>query len=368
MGVKIDNVTKTFGDVLAVKDVSFEVETEEIVVLLGPSGCGKTTTLRCVAGLEKPDNGRVVISGEDVTEMKPKDRNSAFVFQDIALFPHMSVERNMRFGLDVQGIGSKEERQERVNKIAELLQIDKLLKRNPDQLSGGQKQRVAVGRALVLDPDVFLLDEPFANLDANLKIELRTETKKLQRNLSIPTIFVTHDQEEAMVLADTIALLRSGEIQQIGSPDDLYDDPQNVFTTRFIGSPEVNLFHGEITREGDSFNFSHSDLSLPLELTESGEDLPVGSEVSLAIRPENVSVNVPEEEELLETRFTLIEPLGSRRVIYLETSSGKEIRALLTSDADGFKRGEELNVSFDLQHAWFFDETGERVGMNVKRI
>ncbi|MFC7231638.1 ABC transporter ATP-binding protein [Saliphagus sp. GCM10025308] len=245
--VKIEDVKKTFdgGEVVACENINLDIEQGEFVVLLGPSGCGKTTTLRCVAGLEIPDAGRIVIDGEDVTEKKPKDRDLAFVFQSIALFPHMSVRRNIRFGLDMKTDLPPEEKADRVEEAAEILGISELLDRKPGALSGGQQQRVSLGRAMVIQPEAFLLDEPFSALDANLRDQMRVEVQRLQSKLNIAMIFVTHDQQEAMMLADKLVVMNDGEIAQVGTPDEIYHDPQTQFIAEFIGSPSTNFFDCE---------------------------------------------------------------------------------------------------------------------------
>ncbi|RMF85417.1 MAG: ABC transporter ATP-binding protein, partial [Nitrospinota bacterium] len=244
-GIQVRNLVKTFqrGAVQACKNVNLEVGEGELMVLLGPSGCGKTTTLRCIAGLERPDNDDAIwIKGRNVTRLAPKDRNLAFVFQDTTLFPHLNVRRNISFGLDMRKTHSKPEIARRVQEVAQLLHLEALLDRKPDQLSGGQAQRVALGRAIVMEPDAFLMDEPLANLDAALRVEMRTEIKRIQRKLGTSTIFVTHDQEEALSLGDTIAVMNDGVVQQVGSPYDIYHRPANIFVGTFIGSPPLNLF------------------------------------------------------------------------------------------------------------------------------
>ena len=241
--ITIEDVRKTFdnGNIVACEDINLNISHDDFVVLLGPSGCGKTTTLRCIAGLGQPDSGAIYIGGDDVTKAKPKDRDLAFVFQSIALFPHMSVRENIQFGLNMKGDVSNEEKAKRVKDAAEILGIGDLLDRSPSELSGGQQQRVSLGRAMVMEPAAFLLDEPFSALDANLRDQLQTEVKQLQRQLDTAMIFVTHDQEEAMSLGDYIVVMNNGHIQQVASPHEIYNDPKNRFVASFIGSPSTNM-------------------------------------------------------------------------------------------------------------------------------
>jgi multiple sugar transport system ATP-binding protein len=235
-GVEVRDLCKMFdiGDVQACKYVNLEIDEGEFMVLLGPSGCGKTTTLRCIAGLERPDNEDAIwIKGKNITNLPPKDRNLAFVFQDTMLFPHLTVRRNISFGLDMRKIVAKEKIDRRIREVSEMLHLEPMLDRKPSQLSGGQAQRVALGRAIVMEPDAFLMDEPLANLDAALRVEMRTEIKRVQRKLTTSTIFVTHDQEEALSLGDKIAVMNEGAVQQVGTPHEIYHDPANVFVVRF---------------------------------------------------------------------------------------------------------------------------------------
>lgn len=360
MAIRVENLTKTFGDVVACSDINFEVGDNEIVVLLGPSGCGKTTTLRCVAGLEKHDRGSIFIGNREVTGLLPKDRNIAFVFQNIALFPHMTIRRNISFGLDVDRKIPKEEINRKVKEVAEILRIGELLGRKPAQLSGGQQQRAALGRAMIMEPKAFLLDEPLANLDANLKVEMRTEIHKLQRSLGISMIFVTHDQEEAMVLGDKIILMKDGRIQQIGSPHEIYNDPVNTFVASFIGSPRTNLMVCNFSREGDEVVLDQGNFIISFNSRNLRKDIPDLPQVTLGIRSENILIN-PDTTSICKAKVNLIEPLGSRVVIYLNVD-GFELRALvLPEKAAEIVEGEEVEVSFDLNKAWFFNQEGERV-------
>ena len=354
----LENVRKTFanGSIVAADDINLTIHPDEFVVLLGPSGCGKTTTLRCISGLETPDEGTIRIGTREVTDAKPKDRDLAFVFQSIALFPHMSVRENMRFGLDMKTDMNNKEKNERVDKAAETLGIAEMLDRKPSALSGGQQQRVSIGRAMVMDPAAFLLDEPFSALDANLRDQMQTEVKKLHRTLRSPMIFVTHDQEEAMTLGDKIVVLDDGHIQQVGSPHEIYNDPQSEFVAGFIGSPSTNMFECSVV-ERDSTVLLECGLFTVEAADTVTDELRnyVGGQVTLGIRPEHLTLN---EGRLFDAKITVIEPQGSRDVVHLDAGD----RTITTTVTQG-KVGDEqtVNVSFDLSDAWFFDEDGERI-------
>jgi len=356
--VEIHNMTKTFndGEVIAAQDINLTIEPDEFVVFLGPSGCGKTTTMRCISGLEIPDAGEIRIDGENVTDAKPKDRDLAFVFQSIALFPHMSVRDNMKFGLDMKTDFSEDVKEERIREAAEVLGIPDLLDRKPSALSGGQQQRVALGRAMVMEPVAFLLDEPFSALDAKLRDQMQTEIKQLQRELQRPMVFVTHDQEEAMSLGDKIVVMDNGEIQQVGSPYDIYNDPVNQFVGQFIGSPSINMLEccveerdGDVVLANDSFSIEVTpDQAADLESV-------VGDLVQVGIRPENLVLG---EDEMFTVRVTLIEPQGSRDVVYLENGD-VELRA--TTGQGEVDPGGEKSVSFAAEDIFVFDQSGGRV-------
>ena len=357
--IRLENLTKTFnnGQVVAAEDIDLEVRSDEFAVLLGPSGCGKTTTLRCISGLDIPDGGRILIGDETVTEAKPKDRNLAFVFQRISLYPHMSVRENMRFGLDMKTDLTKDEKNTRVEESAEMLGISELLNRKPADLSGGQQQRVSIGRAMVMEPAAFLLDEPFSALDANLRDQMQTEIKRLHRNLETAMVFVTHDQEEAMSLGDKIVIMNDGRIQQVGSPYEIYDEPTNRFVAEFIGSPSTNMIDcvverqdGEVTLSNETFS-----LSLPEEMADD-RDSNDSETVTLGVRPENIN---PVPDGLFEAEITLIEPQGSLDTVFL-TSDDLDIRALLEK---GLVESENTTtgVDFSPEDAWLFGRDGERL-------
>ena len=263
--VEVKKLSFNYGKVGILKNLDLDIKDGEFMVLLGPSGCGKTTLLNCIAGLLDLDDGQIIIEGDNVTWKEPKDRNIGMVFQSYALYPSMSVEKNLSFGLRMSNT-PKSTITEKINKASELLQIKELLHRKPSQLSGGQRQRVAIGRALVRDAKVFLFDEPLSNLDAKLRAELRYEIKKLHRDLGNTMIYVTHDQIEAMTLADRIAVMKNGVIQQLDSPKQIYNKPANLFVADFIGSPGMNFFNGKYNKEENSFSFHNSNISLELSL------------------------------------------------------------------------------------------------------
>ncbi len=304
--VEFDGVTKVFpGGAVAVEDLSLTVDDGEFLILVGPSGCGKSTALRMIAGLEKISAGSITVGGTRVNDIPPKDRDIAMVFQNYALYPHMSVEKNLGFALR-QRKASKDEIEQRVGDMATLLGLTDLLQRKPGQLSGGQRQRVAMGRALVREPQVFLLDEPLSNLDAKLRVQMRAELKKLHHRLGITTIYVTHDQVEAMTLGDRIAVLSAGRLQQIGAPQDVYDHPANVFVAGFIGSPPMNLLSGSI-RDGQ---VSAGDLVF----SRAGV---ADADVVVGIRPEGLRPVGPEDPGPgFELHVDVVEPLGDEVMVH----------------------------------------------------
>ena len=304
--VVFDHVTKVFpGPMVAVDDLSLEVGDGEFLILVGPSGCGKTTALRMVAGLEKISTGTIAVGGGVINDIPPKDRDIAMVFQNYALYPHMTVEKNLGFALR-QRKTPKDELAQQVHSMAEMLGLEELLRRRPGQLSGGQRQRVAMGRALVREPKVFLLDEPLSNLDAKLRVQMRAELKKLHHRLGITTIYVTHDQVEAMTLGDRIAVLSAGRLQQIGAPQDVYDHPANVFVAGFIGSPPMNLLRGSV-RGGQ---VSAGDLEFE-------RDGVADADVIVGIRPEGLrSVGLDHPGPGFELHVDVVEPLGDEVMVH----------------------------------------------------
>ncbi|MDP8958203.1 MAG: ABC transporter ATP-binding protein [Actinomycetota bacterium] len=316
--VRFERVRKEFGKVVAVDDVDLQVEDGEFVVLLGPSGCGKTTLLRCLAGLEGVDGGRVVIGGRDVTHLAPRNRRIAMVFQSYAVFPHLKVFDNIAFGLRMQKEKDAEIRR-RVQSSAELVQIEELLDRYPAQLSGGQRQRVAVARALAIPADVLLMDEPLSNLDALLRLEARADLKRLLQELGATTIYVTHDQIEALSMGDRIAVMRTGQLVQVDSPLEVYDNPSEMFVGGFIGSPPMNFIEAEVDRPDGSPVVHLSGGSLPLPVSDVGPLME--RPLMLGIRAENIEVQKEEQEGLIQATVRVLEPLGSQNLLTVQTGN-----------------------------------------------
>ena len=336
------NIRYPGADAPTVKDLNLEIADGEFLVLVGPSGCGKSTTLRALAGLEPTDSGIISIGGRDVTGEEPGDRDIAMVFQDYALYPHMSVRENMGFALTIKK-RPKSEIAERVERAAEILDLTEFLDRKPKDLSGGQRQRVAMGRAIVREPQVFLMDEPLSNLDAKLRVQTRAQIVKLQQNLDVTTVYVTHDQVEAMTMGHRVAVLKDGILQQVDTPQNLYRDPVNAFVAGFIGSPSMNL----LTVDGSA-------------LTELGIDLPAGA-VQVGVRPEHLTVQDAGTPGLVGT-VSLVEELGSDANVYAETSYGQVTAR--TEDAPGTLPPLGGSVVFTLAEGaavYFFDAEGERV-------
>ena len=312
--VRFEGVTKTFGKVTAVDSVDLEVSDGEFVVLLGPSGCGKTTLLRCLAGLERVDGGRVRIGPRDVTDLPPRRRRIAMVFQSYAVFPHLKVYDNIAFGLRMQKEKDAEIKK-RVQSSAELLQIEELLDRYPAQLSGGQRQRVAVARALAIPADVLLMDEPLSNLDALLRLEARAQLKRLLLELEATTIYVTHDQIEALSMGDRIAVMQAGRLTQVDSPLEVYDNPSNMFVGGFIGNPPMNFIRADVVAdETPTVHLSGGSFPLP------GADQEglTGRELVLGIRAENIEVQKEEDEDLIRATVLVLEPLGSHNLLTVQ--------------------------------------------------
>ncbi|MFB6087619.1 MAG: ABC transporter ATP-binding protein [Haloarculaceae archaeon] len=358
--VRLDNVTKVYDeDVLAVEEMNLDIEDGEFMVFVGPSGCGKSTTLRMIAGLEEVTDGDIDIGGEIVTNTRPQDRNIAMVFQNYALYPHMSVRKNMGFGLRLSEDYSDAEVDERVEQAAEMLEITELLDDLPKQLSGGQQQRVALGRAIVRDPEVFLLDEPLSNLDAKLRTQMRTELQRLQGELDVTTIYVTHDQTEAMTMGDRIAILNDGKLQQVATPETCYDAPKNEFVAGFIGSPSMNFFSVDVTEEGDGIHLSSDGFETTLPVS-----VPAGS-YTLGVRPEDFFLA---DEGRIRTELDVVEPMGADNFLYLRLSgTDEEVTARVDSDIHP-ERGEVVEIDFDPADIHLFDETGERVDLEAQPV
>ncbi len=326
-------------------DISLEVGDGELLVLVGPSGCGKTTLLRCIAGLEEPTRGEIAIDGKQVVDVPPRDRDIAMVFQSYALYPHMTVFENLAFGLRMRKTPLAEIRR-LVEEAAQMLEIGHLIERYPRELSGGQRQRVAMGRAVVRRPKVFLFDEPLSNLDAALRQQMRLELLRLHRRLSATMVYVTHDQVEAMTLADRIAVLKQGELIQVGPPAELYSQPRNTFVARFFGSPEMNLIPGQI----EAGEFIAADAALALRVPAAG--YPSGP-VSLGIRAEDLVLAAPETDRSIRARVDVVEHLGSEDLIHLTTGATRLVLRCPTAKAPG--RDSEIRLSVPALHCHFFD-------------
>ncbi len=354
--VSVRGLAQSYGAVQVLKALDLDIAEGEFIVLLGPSGCGKSTLLNCIAGLLEPSEGQVYIKGKNVTWEEPKDRGIGMVFQSYALYPQMTVERNLSFGLRVSGM-AKEEIDKRIKRASEILQIEPLLARKPMQLSGGQRQRVAIGRALVRDVDVFLFDEPLSNLDAKLRAELRVEIKRLHQRLANTMIYVTHDQIEAMTLADRIAVMKGGTIQQLDAPQTIYNKPKNLYVAGFIGSPSMNFLKGQI--EGKNFLFEG--LTVPLKDYKAEKPLTNQAAV-LGVRPEHILINenVKGSTEVYKAVVDLVEPMGSDSLVWVKL--GSSIISARVESNRNFEPGQKVEVRFRIPLASVFEEsTGERL-------
>ncbi|MFQ5821293.1 MAG: ABC transporter ATP-binding protein [Candidatus Heimdallarchaeota archaeon] len=359
--VVVKNLIKRFGKTIAVKNLNLNAKDGEFVVILGPSGCGKTTTLRCIAGLETPDEGEIWIGGTLVNYLSPRDRDVAMVFQSYALYPHMATYDNLAFPLKMRKV-PRRKIDVKVKKVAQMLGIRELLDRKPTQLSGGQQQRVALGAAIIREPKLFLMDEPLSNIDAKLRVHMRAEIKKLQKDLGVTTIYVTHDQIEAMSMADRIAVMDMGELQQVSSPDELYHNPATSFVAGFIGSPPMNLIdcsfiekNGRAFLDAGEFAIDVSDLGYVLKTT------AIGSELVLGVRPENILILQGETKgkgDFIASVYA-IEPLGLDTIATVRKGD-KLLRIRAPSDFRA-SIGEEVGVLLDKQRVHIFDaKTGKR--------
>jgi multiple sugar transport system ATP-binding protein len=346
MKLEIENLRKEFGDLVAVDDVSMTIEDGEFVTFVGPSGCGKTTTLRCVAGLETPTSGTLRIGGDDMTYASPEERGTAFVFQDYALYPHMTARKNMSFALESTSMDSEEIAQ-RVEETAEMLGIREHLDQTPGELSGGQQQRVALGRSIVRDPKIFLLDEPLSNLDAKLRVQMRAELQQLHREIESTTIYVTHDQEEAMTMSDRIAILNDGSLQQIAAPEVAYSQPANEFVAGFIGSPSMNFVECTVA-DGSVATGAFS------------VDAPGGAEAAttLGIRPENLSLGFGTGGHV-EAEVTVFEQVGSFNIVYLAIDGLSEEIVAQVPGEQQFEPGDRVSVTVDTDRIHLFADDGE---------
>ncbi len=360
--VTYDHVTKKFGDFTALNDLNMEIEDKEFLVLVGPSGCGKTTALRCLAGLEEISLGRILIGDHVVNDVPPKDRDIAMVFQSYALYPHMTVFDNMAFGLKLRKV-PKDEIKRRVEEAAQILGIEGLLKRKPRELSGGQRQRVAVGRAIVREPKVFLFDEPLSNLDAKLRVQTRAEISKLHQRLQTTFIYVTHDQIEAMTMASRIAVMNKGILQQLDTPQVLYDKPANLFVAGFIGSPAMNFFPAQLRKDGNNLFVDAGDFSLKIPESRVGTYAPfAGKEIIFGIRPEDIHnpMFAPPgiHAEPVESKVDVTELMGNEIFLYL--LSGKNSFVARVDPRTRFQIGDQVQVVFNMDNFHLFDPSADR--------
>lgn len=344
--IVLDGLGKSFGNVEIFKDLNLEIESGEFVVLVGPSGCGKSTLLRLIAGLEDITSGNLMIGDERVNNKPAKQRDIAMVFQSYALYPHMKVSDNMSFALRLSKV-SKSERARRVSEAADILGLGDLLDRLPRDLSGGQRQRVAMGRAIVRDPQAFLFDEPLSNLDAKLRHKMRGEIRKIHQRLARTTVYVTHDQTEAMTMADRIVVMHGGRIEQVGAPRDLYSDPDNLFVAGFIGTPEINCFTGRT--DGKTVTLDCG-MSFPMSLTDT---VSSDTEVLCGFRPHHLSIST----EGPEAEVTLIEPTGEGQEIQVRV--GTQEVTIVENEQSDVKVGQQVNLSFDTSRALLFDSETE---------
>ncbi|MDD2232912.1 MAG: sn-glycerol-3-phosphate ABC transporter ATP-binding protein UgpC [Sphaerochaetaceae bacterium] len=364
--VKLINVCKVYeGNVLAVDKVNIDVKDREFVVLVGPSGCGKSTTLRMIAGLEDISSGELFIDGKLVNDVPPKDRDIAMVFQNYALYPHMTVYENMAFGLKIRKF-PKEEIDQRVKEAAKILDIEELLDRKPKALSGGQRQRVAVGRAIVRKPKVFLFDEPLSNLDAKLRVQMRAEISGLHNKLKATMIYVTHDQVEALTMADKIVVMKLGVIQQIGAPLELYNEPRNKFVAGFIGSPPMNFMEVKIEKKADGIYANEGSFDILLPAADFKELEPyVGKSVTMGIRPEDITYSAqPVAGKTIDGTVTVVEPLGSETHVFINTGKNQfvgKIEPSVTVTVD-----QKASFVPNLDKAKFFDLETELAIRNGK--
>ena len=350
--ININTINKYYGDVHVIKDISLDIKSQSFTVLVGPSGCGKSTMLRMIAGLEDINSGTISIDGQIVNDLPPKQRNIAMVFQSYALYPHMTVFDNMAFGLKLEK-RSKDEINERVHEAARILQIEEYLQRKPKQLSGGQRQRVAIGRAITRKPKVFLFDEPLSNLDAALRVQMRVELAKLHDQLNATMIYVTHDQTEAMTLADDIVVLDEGIVSQSGSPMEMYNNPKNLFVGGFIGSPKMNFISSKIISTNNNATevdlFSSSKISVP----QTSPNASIGDSVKLGIRPEHLLINQVGDANW-ESKVFVVEKLGSGTFLYLEKDD--EPLVVETVGDSNIKVGDTVKVGFTASRCHLFGQ------------
>ncbi|MEA2164900.1 MAG: multiple sugar transport system ATP-binding protein [Thermoanaerobaculia bacterium] len=354
-GLSFQNVAKRYGSVSVIENLNLDVHDHELMVLVGPSGCGKSTALRMIAGLEDVSEGTISIGGRVVNDLAPKDRDIAMVFQSYALYPHMTVRENLEFGLRMRKVPS-DERARRVANAAEILGMSQLLERKPKDLSGGQRQRVAVGRAIVRQPSVFLFDEPLSNLDAKLRVQTRAEITKLQATLGTTSVYVTHDQVEAMTMGHRITVMRDGKIQQVGTPREVYESPANSFVAQFIGTPPMNLIAATV----NVGSLQSSSFTLPLPLKFRGSSALEGRRVIVGIRPEHLH-RATSDDAPIRAAVDVVEPVGHETIVYANTG-GERIVAIF-KPTETPRAGETIAMNADIESLHLFDaETQDRLG------
>ncbi len=357
MRVVLEQLTKRFGTVTAVNDLDLEIRSGEFVALLGPSGCGKTTTLLMIAGIYRPTSGGIVFGDRRVDHLLPKDRGIGMVFQSYALYPHMTVAENIGFPLEVRGAVGKQEREQRVREAAARVEVDELLERRPAQLSGGQQQRVALARALVKRPDILLLDEPLSNLDARLRHEMRGEIKRLQKEVGITSIFVTHDQLEALTMADRVAVMRDARLQSYATPAELYDRPANRFVAGFIGSPPMNFIPADLAARDGELVARAQDIELALPPAQRPRGAPAGATVG--VRPEHIAI-VSSGEGQAAGEVYVVEPVGREQIVDVQV--GERRLRVVAPPGYGGKIGDRVGLRFALDRLHLFDpQSGDRL-------
>ena len=359
--VTLEKVSKFYGDVEAVKKIDLEINDNEFLVLVGPSGCGKSSTLRMIAGLEEIDEGKIIIGDKTVNELEPRERNVSMVFQNYALYPHMTVEENLGFSLKIAGM-QKIDIDKRVAEAAGILDIKEFLQRKPAQLSGGQRQRVAMGRAIVRRPDVFLFDEPLSNLDAKLRNQMRTEIKRLHQKVETTIVYVTHDQVEAMTLADRIVIMKDGIIEQIGTPLELFETPATKFVATFIGSPSMNIISSTIEKDQGKYVMKTEDgISIPVPVSKQ-DTVKEGQKISFGFRAEDIVPlkfgNKPSQSWDYKSKVNLSEPLGTETLIFTNFGKIEIVSRMFTPEL--VRAGDELDFALNLDRTYLFDdETGK---------
>lgn len=363
--LNIENVEKTYGKVKVLKGISLAIKPGQFLILVGPSGCGKSTLLNMIAGLESVTSGNISIGDRDVTHLDPKDRDIAMVFQSYALYPNMTVRQNISFGLEIRKT-EKTEQEKIIDNVSKLLQIESLLDRKPKQLSGGQRQRVAMGRALARDPSIFLFDEPLSNLDAKLRVEMRSEIKELHQRVGTTIVYVTHDQIEAMTLGDVIAVMKDGEIQQVGSPQEIYDNPRNQFIAGFMGSPSMNFIPCLVNKSGNAIQITlesdNTQYQCPIKQTIPGLERYEGKNIILGIRPEQITQQGEDKPDsaMISCPVEIIEPTGPDTLITVRINGVKTVcRIHPTAECN---MNELMPLLLDMSKIVFFDaETQERI-------